>query len=135
MAWYSVLLKPLVDGLTSWNKGRVKIKEAKIQVQLAKYKAQEARWQSALKAETDWDMEALKQSRFTWKDEYLLFILTLPFIGSFIPEIQDDVVKGWDYVAKAPVWYQTAFIGVIAATFGLRWLFQKRIPDFKKGIE
>lgn len=74
-------------------------------------------------ATTDYDIQALKQSERSWKDEYLTILLSLPVIGSFIPGVQDSVVLGWDYLAKAPVWFQVAFIGVIAATFGLRWLF------------
>jgi len=74
-------------------------------------------------ATTDYDIQALKQSERSWKDEYLTILLSLPVIGSFIPGVQDSVVLGWDYLAKAPAWFQVAFIGVIAATFGLRWLF------------
>jgi len=74
-------------------------------------------------ATTDYDIQALKQAERSWKDEYLTILLSLPVIGSFIPGVQDSVVLGWDYLAKAPVWFQAAFIGVIAATFGLRWLF------------
>jgi len=74
-------------------------------------------------ATTDYDIQALKQAERSWKDEYLTILLSLPVIGSFIPGVQDSVVLGWDYLAKAPVWFQMAFIGVIAATFGLRWLF------------
>lgn len=134
MSWLTRLL-PVTDIFKTYWEGRTKIKEAKINAEIAKYAAQEKRFTQALDAETNWDLEALQQSRFTWKDEYLLFILSLPFIGSFIPGIQDEVAKGWLYVAKAPIWYQTAFIGVIAATFGLRWLFQKRIPEFKNGVD
>jgi len=72
--------------------------------------------------QADWDMRAQEQMKFSWKDEYLLILLTLPVIGSFIPGVQDYICKGWDYVGKAPDWYKIALLGVIAATFGLRWL-------------
>ena len=78
------------------------------------------------KAETDYDLEALKQSQVSWRDEYLTILLSLPFIGSFLPVVQEYVVRGWGYLDKAPVWFQASWIGVIAATFGLRWLFSRQ---------
>ena len=78
------------------------------------------------KATTDYDLAALTASTTSWKDEYLTILLSAPVIGSFVPGIQDYVVRGWDYLAKAPAWFQMSFIGVIAATFGLRWLFNSK---------
>lgn len=78
------------------------------------------------RATTDYDIAALEMSKTSWKDEYLTLLLSAPFIGSFLPTVQDYVATGWTYVAKAPVWYQASFIGVIAASFGLRWLFNRK---------
>ena len=77
------------------------------------------------KATTDYDLAALQGQATSWKDEYLTILMSLPVIGSFLPSVQDYVVRGWDYLGKAPIWFQTSFIGVIAATFGLRWLFSR----------
>lgn len=119
------IITAVSEGFTSWNDGRKEVKKAKLAVKLAKLSSEESRWHAQVKAESDWDLEALRQSQYSWKDEWLLFILSLPFIGSFIPVVQDFVVKGWEYVSKAPVWYQVCFIGVVAASFGLRWLVDK----------
>ena len=78
-----------------------------------------------MKATTDYDIEALNASTTSWKDEYLTILLSLPVIGSFVPGVQDSMLHGWEYLDKAPVWFQTSFIGVIAAAFGLRWLFSR----------
>lgn len=80
-----------------------------------------------MKATSDYDMAALNASSSSWKDEYLTILLSAPVIGSFVPGVQDYVVRGWDFLAKAPLWFQTSFIGVIAATFGLRWLFSRQV--------
>lgn len=81
--------------------------------------------------EIDYDTTAMDGTKYSWKDEYLVIILSLPFIGSFIPKIQDYVSVGWEYVAKAPDWYQWCFYGAIIATFGLRWMFNKKMPTPK----
>ena len=78
-------------------------------------------------ATTEYDIEALKQTQTSWRDEYLTVLLSAPVIGSFIPVVQEYVVRGWDYLAKAPAWFQVSWIGVIAATFGLRWLYTRKV--------
>ncbi|WP_456322098.1 hypothetical protein, partial [Hydrogenimonas sp.] len=84
-----------------------------------------------MKIESDWDTNAQKQMENSWKDEYLLFLLTLPIVGSFIPQAQEYVVVGWGYIAQAPEWYIFSFLGVVAATFGLRWLIRPLLIKWK----
>jgi len=131
MSLFSTLLGPITDVVKSWNDGRIEIKKAKINVELARYKAEEARWQSAHESETNWDLEALRASKTSWKDEYLTIVLTAPFIGSFVPEIQDHVKNGWLYINEAPEWYQMSLIGIVAASFGLRWMFNRKLGAAK----
>lgn len=83
--------------------------------------------------EADWDARAQESMKHSWKDEYLLFILTLPIIGSFIPGVQDHVAVGWGYVADAPQWYIISFLGLVAATFGLRWLIRPLVERSLRG--
>ena len=76
--------------------------------------------------------------QYTWKDEFILVILFLPFIGSFVPVVQDYVLLGWEYVSKAPPWYQFILIGVVLSTFGLRWYARKNTNEImakKTGTE
>ena len=122
----SQLTAPIAGAVTKWNEGRVKIAEAKINAKVARYNAEAARATKAIDAETNWDLAALEASKDSWKDEWLTLLLSMPFIGSFIPGIQDAVLKGWEYVAKAPTWYQIAFLGIVAASFGLRWWFNQQ---------
>jgi hypothetical protein len=127
MSLWTTLISPITNLVTSWNDGRIRIKEAKINVELAKYNAEAEKWKSAHQAETNWDLEALRASKTSWKDEFLTLVLTAPFVGSFIPGVQDQVAEGWKHVAEAPEWYQASFIGIIAASFGLRWMFNRKL--------
>lgn len=123
----------IVKGIFDIGKGIIdnkKEKQSKQQeLDIKKMEAQAALDIANQKATTDYDIEALKQSQTSWKDEYLTILMSLPFIASFLPVIQDYVVSGWKYLALAPTWYQMSFIGVIAATFGLRWLFNRKQND------
>lgn len=122
------LTGPVVSWLESREQLKAKKLEGKIRIEEAKIKAEEARWHETAKADSEYDVEAQRQMALSWKDEYIMFIMTLPVIGSFIPGIQDHVAKGWEYVALAPTWFQWSLIGIISATFGLRWLFKISNP-------
>jgi hypothetical protein len=98
--------------------------EHKAKVEQARVNAEINRIEKSAQSDQDYDLEALRQTRYSWKDEYVLVIITLPFIGSFIPHIQEHVLKGWEYIAKAPDWYQWCFMGAVAASLGIRWAFK-----------
>lgn len=95
--------------------------ETKSQVAVLQAQAEVKRAETQQQQEGDWDTEAVKQTKHSWKDEYFAIILSLPFLGSFIPVVQDYVVVGWTYLDKAPEWYQWCFVGGVVASFGIRW--------------
>jgi|TARA_R100000458_G_scaffold35575_1_gene32978 uncharacterized protein YdcH (DUF465 family) len=119
------LIGPIVSAVSSvatsfMDERKVKT-EHKAKIAEAKVDAEIKRLQRHADAEVNYDIEALKQQQYSWKDEYALLVITLPFLGSFIPEVQEYVLKGWEYVAKAPEWYSYTFIGAISASLGIRW--------------
>ena len=120
------MVSPVTTAITSYNDGKTRIKEAKIVAEVAKYNAEAKRWEQAASIEGDWDQQALRQSQYSWKDEWLTIIITMPFVFLFFPFSQDYVVKGFQYMSEAPFWYQTIFMGIVAASFGLRWWFTKK---------
>lgn len=122
----SDLLKGISDNIKGWNDGRVRIKEAKINAEVARYNAQAEIAKQVQQQEGDWDIEALKASQNSWKDEWLTLLLSFPFIGAFIPVVQDYVLIGFKYLDSTPGWYQMSFLGIVAASFGLRWWFKAK---------
>ena len=118
----------IISGVTSLASSYMdnrKVKaEHKSKIEQARLNAEINRIEKAAKSDQDYDIEALRQTRYSWKDEYVLVILTLPFIGSFIPNIQDYVLKGWEYINKAPDWYQWSFMGAVSASLGIRCAFK-----------
>ena len=79
-----------------------------------------------LKGKEAYDLQALQNQIKDWGDDYLLIVMTLPFIIGFLPGLQPIVAAGWVALQSAPVWYPSILIGITAAKFGLRWLFQKK---------
>lgn len=144
MGWWSNIIGPVVEffgkPIMEWQKrktlkaeleAKLMEKEADAKIRLIEAKVELAK--QGQQIEADWDINAQNQMQHSWKDEYLLILLTLPIIGSFIPKIQDDVVRGWEYVGKAPDWYVFSFLGIVAATFGLRWLIRPLIERMAAG--
>jgi len=54
-----------------------------------------------------------------WSDEYLVIIVTFPFIAGFIPGLDAIAAAGIDNFDSFPEWYQGLFGAVILAVFGL----------------
>lgn len=116
--------------------GKVRIEVAKIEQQLI-----------VQKQAGSYDVESQRQMQFSWKDEYLVIVFTIPLIFSFLSPFidfillmtteekytfSDKIPAAWQAVALAPDWYQWSLMGIIAATFGLRWLWSKSPPLPKK---
>jgi len=76
-----------------------------------------------------YDLEALKQKGATFLDEYYGYMWAMPIMASFVPWLQQYVASGWVMLATVPVWYQAVLIGILASTFGMRWLFDKKHKD------
>ena len=66
------------------------------------------------------DSEALRQMRNSWKDEFLLLLFSTPLVLSFIPSMQDYVLKGWEMLAMVPDWFLYAYLAMIVTIYGLR---------------
>ena len=121
--WRSILgslITPITDTVNTWQNNKAKKQERKDLLEDAKVQGEIARIAQITSGEINYDIEAQRQMQYSWKDEYLVIVLTLPFICSFIPQVQDHIITGWEYVGQAPEWYQWSFMGIIIATFGLR---------------
>jgi hypothetical protein len=126
------IITPLVDSVPTIAKHWLDVKKVKAE---GKVKIQQALIEKELQnvaKKEDYDIEANKGMRYSWKDEYFVLILSFPFIGSFIPHIQDYMLQGWEYLSKAPDWYRWAFLASLGASFGVRWGVKGLFPWLKQ---
>ena len=107
-------VKSFMETRTIKAENKAKIEEAKVNAQIRGI-------ERTAESEINYDIAALRQQQYSWKDEFALLVITLPFIGSFLPWTQEFVMLGWDYVSRAPEWYSYTFIGAISASLGIRW--------------
>ena len=95
---------------TSWMDGKVQTQKIKAEIQ-----------KKQLTGEIDWDIEAIKATQSSWKDEWITILLSIPFLLCFINDTTREMAfAGFHALEQAPAWYTYSFGVVIAASFGIR---------------
>jgi hypothetical protein len=81
------------------------------------------------------DRESVKNMTTTLKDDYLVIILSLPFVLSLIPQTRNFVIDGFVVIQQLPTWYHIIFGLVIISTFGLRSFISSKFYSLMKIIK
>ena len=123
-------LLPIVTGLFSLGKtiagGWMKRKEAKVEhtIKLAEMKLQlkEKRLQAVIDSDSEIDKINTESMATSWKDEYLLFLFSIPVVMCFIPTMDIYVLAGFAALKQTPVWYQVIFVVMCLTIYGHRKL-------------
>lgn len=96
--------------------------EAKLKFETAKGERQARLIEAGLAADATWEIEQIKNSG--WKDEYVLIILSIPSILSFIKLGSFDgaaiVATGFSALQGTPEWYRWLIMLVFTAVYGIR---------------
>lgn len=98
-----------LDNKKAKAEGKIAITKAKAEFKVKRFEAQ-----------AEMDVSAMNQMQFTWKDEYLLFLFSIPLVLCFIPYMVPYITAGFAVLQGLPMWYQWSITGMVAATFGLR---------------
>ena len=113
-------LAPLASLATTWLEGTVEKSKAKTHAEVALKNAEAIVYEKKATADIDWDLEAIKASNNSWKDEWLVILFSIPMIMAFIPGLEGVVARGFDQLDMMPDWYQYSLGVIIAASFGIR---------------
>tara|TARA_R100000231_G_C5314125_1_gene161365 strand:- start:613 stop:987 length:375 start_codon:yes stop_codon:yes gene_type:complete len=100
--------------------GYLETKKAKAENKLTEIKAQTDILNKQIKGEIDFDIEAIKGNKDSYKDEWLTFLFSIPLVLAFIPGCEDIVSRGFEALEKCPTWYKAAVSAMIASVFSLR---------------
>ena len=135
MAIPALLVAPIISGVKSLFGYWMKTKEEKAEIRKLKVEGEIRKTEAKIESDIQqinnkyqMDAAAVGDMRYTWKDEFLVILLSIPVIMCFIPGLAPYVTKGFEVLKSTPEWYQYAFLGIVAATFGLRAWFN----GFKK---
>ena len=106
---------------STWFEGQQKKTEARALAEAAMENAKAEVFKRKSLSEQDWDFTALNQAETSWKDEYLLILVSIPFGMAFIPPLQPYVEQGFIVLRDSvPDWYKAGLSVMIAASFGMR---------------
>ena len=116
----NLLIGPLSQLAGTWLEGKVEKTKAETGAKVAKAKAEAVIMEKKATGEIDWDLEAIKGSQNSWKDEWLVILFSVPLILAFIPGMEDVVAHGFQQLEQMPEWYQYSLGVIVAASFGVR---------------
>ena len=89
---------------------------------ISKEQAVHKRKLTQIKNEASWDETQAKNANTSLKDEWFVFLLSIPMIGAFVPDMVPYVKEGFVVLNEMPEFYK-AFLGAaIAASFGIKSL-------------
>lgn len=72
-----------------------------------------------------WEMAHIANAG--WKDEVVLVVILFPYVGSFIPGVQDYILIGFGYLDKMPYWAVGLTVTILLAIYGIRHRNASRI--------
>ena len=113
-------LAPLANLATTWLEGNVEKSKAKTAAEVALKNAEAIVYEKKATAEIDWDLEAIKGSQNSWKDEWLVILFSIPMILAFIPGMEGVVERGFTQLEAMPEWYQYTLGVIVASSFAVR---------------
>ena len=112
---WTTLIKGMFNLTTTWLGNRAEKSQAKHTMQL-----------EHLRARTSADEFSAEGMSTSWKDEYLVLLLTAPLIIIFYASLTNDtamiasVHQGFIAMDQLPEFYTWALMGAIASSFGIR---------------
>lgn len=130
MAIVSDLIKGLTGPVSDYLKARTEAKSKerirKMELEDALHNRKVELISQGLAADATWEIEQIRNSG--WKDEYVLVILSIPLIGTFIPGINGYILAGFLTLEQTPDWYRWLILLIFTAIYGIR-IYRRQLSD------
>lgn len=108
---------PVISGIIQLGKTWLEGKNKKMQV---KTEAEANVMMTASKNAADWDAIMAKNSGNSWKDEWILVLVSIPLVLAFFPGMVPFVNEGFAALDSMPDWYQYMVSVVVSGAYGVR---------------
>ena len=122
MSLFSSLLGSLggkvVDAVSARSERKHTEKIRQLELEQAKHQTKLEAIARGQEMDNAWELEQIKNAGF--KDEIVLFLLSIPLVLSFIPSTVGYVEAGFEALSHTPDWYQWLILAVFAAIYGIR---------------
>ena len=116
----NILLQGLLGVAGEAVTGFIDTKKAKAKQKLVKIEAETSLMEKQITGEIEWDVEAVKRSKESWKDEYLTILFSIPLLLCFLPFTVEYVERGFQALALTPDWYKYTLGVIVSASFGIK---------------
>ena len=64
------------------------------------------------------DVQSLKSSDNSLKDEWLVIVFSLIFVAHFIPVLQEAMLRGWEILELASDYFWIIILTIVGGSFG-----------------
>ena len=119
------LIGPIANLAGSWFDAKSQAQAASAKLKLTEAEAKAKIMLSKETSVADWERIMAQGSQSSWKDEWFVLLFSVPLVLAFVPSMQPYVLAGFATLEQTPDWYMLLVSGIVAATFGLRWLLNK----------
>lgn len=110
---WNLIVGPIISGITGFFKDKAKLKQAKLEGELLII-------QTASQNIADWEKVMAKATITSWKDEWILFLYSIPVIMCFFPTTSPWAKAGFTQLSALPEWFTGVFVAISLASFGIR---------------
>jgi hypothetical protein len=97
---------------------KYQIKLETLKGKIAYEKAKTARASESEGRDHEWELESIRNSGY--KDEWVLFLLSIPMVMSFIPATVQYVTSGFEALEGTPPWYRFMITSIFLGIYGIR---------------
>ncbi len=110
------IVKPITEVISKRSELKAAAEKQRVEIEAALQSKKLEQIEKAGDYEQAWNLAQISNSG--WKDEFWTIVLSLPFIGCFLPGVQEYVLAGFKVIESTPEWYRY-FVGIaISAAFG-----------------
>lgn len=95
---------------------KLAVLRGKIDIAAAEAKAKTAQQQHI----QTWEQAYVNAQASSWKDEVVLVVILFPYVGCFIPGVQNYILTGFEYLAQMPYWAVGLTVTICLAIYGIR---------------
>jgi len=71
-------------------------------------------------------LEQVRQTQNSWKDEWITVVFTLIFVAHFVGPLQPFMDRGWQILANANDYYWIIILTIVGGAFGVTTLNKMR---------
>lgn len=117
-------LEALTGPVATYFTRRAELKSAEHLAKLAAVTASGERAAKAisegLAADAAWELESLKAHAGSWKDDFVLLVLSTPLVLCFFPATAPAVLEGFRVLETTPSYFKLLVVSIFGAIYGLR---------------